>query len=261
MALLTISGDPASRYEETAQAVARLLHLELISEARLGRDAAASIVGHLATRHHLVVAAPRTEALFPPMPMVLRAAIIAGELRGSTLTRTTHSLYAFDLTRTTHSLCACAGEDFDIVLNSAHLEPAQMAEILCAAAAARGLMDQGFLADPTECTPSKPLAFGHPSEEVFANLLDFYRIRWEYEPRSFPLQWDKGGRVIEAFTPDFYLPDVDLYIELTTMKQALVTRKNRKIRMLKTVYPHINVQVLYQKDIQDLIFKYGVKAS
>jgi hypothetical protein len=249
MALLTISGDPASRYEETAQAVARLLHFELISEARLGRDAADAIVGRLATRHHLVVAAPRTEALFPPMPMILRAAIIAGEPRGSTLTRTTHSL------------CAFAGEDFDIVLNSAHLETAQMAEILCAAAAARGLMDQGFLADPTESALSKSIAFGHPSEEVFANLLDFYRIRWEYEPRSFPLQWDKGGRVIEAFTPDFYLPDVDLYIELTTMKQALVTRKNRKIRMLKAVYPHINVQVLYQRDIQDLILKYGVQAS
>jgi hypothetical protein len=238
MALLTISGDPASRYEETAQAVARLLHFELISEARLGRDAAAAIVGRLAARHHLVVAAPRTEALFAPLPMVLRAAIIAGELRGS-----------------------IAGEDFDIVLNSAHLDPAQMAEILCAAAAARGLTEQGFLADPAESALSKCVAFGHPSEEVFANLLDFYRIRWEYEPRSFPLQWDKGGRVIEAFTPDFYLPDVDLYIELTTMKQALVTRKNRKIRMLKAVYPHINVQVLYQRDIQDLIVKYGVQAS
>jgi hypothetical protein len=249
MALLTISGDPASRYEETAQAVARLLHFELISEARLGRDAAAAIVGRLATRHHLVVAAPRTEALFAPMPMVLRAAIIAGELHGTTLTRTTHSL------------CAFAGEDFDIVLNSVRFDPAQMAEVLCAAAAARGLTDQGFLADASESALSKPIAFGHPSEEVFANLLDFYRIRWEYEPRSFPLQWDKGGRVTEAFTPDFYLPDVDLYIELTTMKQALVTRKNRKIRMLKAVYPHINVQVLYQKDIQDLIFKYGVQAS
>jgi hypothetical protein len=238
MALLTISGDPASRYEETAQAVARLLHFELISEARLGRDAAAAIVGRLAARHHLVVAAPRTEALFAPLPMVLRAAIIAGESRG-----------------------AIPGEDFDIILNSARLDPAQMAEILCTAAATRGLTEQGFLADPTESALSKSIAFGHPSEEVFANLLDFYRIRWEYEPRSFPLQWDKGGRVVEAFTPDFYLPDVDLYIELTTMKQALVTRKNRKIRMLKTVYPHINVQVLYQRDIQDLIVKYGVQAS
>ena len=105
----------------------------------------------------------------------------------------------------------------------------------------------------------KRAAFNHPSEEVFANLLDFYRIAWEYEPRSFPLQWDKDGRVTEAFTPDFYLPEFDLYLELTAMKQALVTRKNRKIKMLRAVYPHINIQVFYQKDLQDLVFKYGLK--
>ncbi|HYK62922.1 MAG TPA: hypothetical protein VEV85_26025, partial [Bryobacteraceae bacterium] len=105
----------------------------------------------------------------------------------------------------------------------------------------------------------KPVTFGHPSEEVFANLLDFYRIQWEYEPRSFALQWDKDGNVIEAFTPDFYLPDLDLYVELTTMKQALVTPKNRKIKLLRAVYPHINIQVFYQKDFQDLIFKYGLR--
>lgn len=99
--------------------------------------------------------------------------------------------------------------------------------------------------------------FGHPTEEIFARLLDFYRIEWQYEPKSFPLQWDKDGRVIEAFTPDFYLPESDLYIELTTMKQALVTRKNRKIRLLRTIYPHVNIQVFYQKDVQDLILKYG----
>ena len=68
-------------------------------------------------------------------------------------------------------------------------------------------------------------SFGHPSEEMFANLLDFYRIQWEYEPRSFPLQWDKDGDVTEAFTPDFYLPELDLYVELTTMKQSLVTQE------------------------------------
>ena len=100
--------------------------------------------------------------------------------------------------------------------------------------------------------------FGHPSEEVFANLLDFYRIAWEYEPRSFPLQWDKDGKVLEAFTPDFYLPEFDLYVELTTMKQANVTRKNRKIRLLRAIYPHVNIQVFYQKDVQDLVIKYGL---
>jgi hypoxanthine phosphoribosyltransferase len=100
--------------------------------------------------------------------------------------------------------------------------------------------------------------FGHPSEQVFANLLDFYGIAWDYEPRSFPLQWDKDGKVAEAFTPDFYLPEFNLYVELTTMKQANVTRKNRKIRLLRAIYPHVNIQVFYQKDVQDLVTKYGL---
>ena len=104
----------------------------------------------------------------------------------------------------------------------------------------------------------KRAEFGHPSEQLFANLLDFYRIEWEYEPRSFPLQWDKDGKVTEAFTPDFYLPESDLYLELTTMKQALVTRKNRKVKLLRAIYPHINIQIFYQKDLQDLVFKYGL---
>ena len=93
---------------------------------------------------------------------------------------------------------------------------------------------------------------------MFANLLDFYRIAWEYEPRSFPVQWDKDGNVLEAFTPDFYLPEFDLYVELTTMKQSLVTRKNRKVKLLRAIYPHLNIQVFYQKDFENLIFKYGL---
>jgi hypoxanthine phosphoribosyltransferase len=101
-------------------------------------------------------------------------------------------------------------------------------------------------------------SFAHPSEEIFANLLDFYRIPWEYEPRSFPIQWDRDGKVSEAFTPDFYLPEFDLYVELTTMKQSLVTKKNRKVKLLKELYPHINIQVFYQKDFENLIFKYGL---
>ncbi len=114
-----------------------------------------------------------------------------------------------------------------------------------------------FGIDPPGEIPAGRPEFSHPSEETFAKLLDFYRIPWAYEPRSFPLQWDKDGRVIEAFTPDFYLPEFDVYVELTTMKQALVTKKNHKIKLLRAIYPHINIQVYYQKDIQDLILKYG----
>jgi hypothetical protein len=102
-------------------------------------------------------------------------------------------------------------------------------------------------------------AFGHPSEEVFARLLDSNGIQWEYEPRSFALQWDRNGNVTEAFTPDFFLPQMDLYIEITTMKQSLVTRKNRKVKLLRAIYPHINLQVYYKKDFLDLLLKHGIQ--
>ncbi|MGH7762877.1 MAG: hypoxanthine phosphoribosyltransferase [Candidatus Dormibacteraceae bacterium] len=98
--------------------------------------------------------------------------------------------------------------------------------------------------------------FAHPSEQEFARFLDYYRIRWVYEPMSFPIAWD-GSRVSEMFTPDFYLPEHDLYVELTTMKQSLVTPKNRKLRMVRELYPELNVQLLYRKDYQQLLAKAG----
>jgi cytidylate kinase len=168
--------------------------------------------------------------------------------------------------------------DFDLVLNAQKLSPAEMMALLEAAARSQGLLDLGPLAAATVAEvqfrvrlqlarfgivpPNRPnlerKEFGHPSEQVFANLLDFYGIAWDYEPRSFPLQWDRDGKVSEAFTPDFYLPEFDLYVELTTMKQANVTKKNRKIRLLRSIYPHVNIQIFYQKDVQDLVMKYGL---
>ncbi len=96
----------------------------------------------------------------------------------------------------------------------------------------------------------------HPSEREFAKLLDFYNIKYLYEPRSFPLRWD-GHRVVEMFSPDFYLPAQDQYFELTTMKQTLVTQKNRKLRHLRELYPEVNIQLLYRRDIMRLLAKYG----
>ncbi len=98
--------------------------------------------------------------------------------------------------------------------------------------------------------------FAHPSEKEFASLLDFYRIEWVYEPRSFPLNWE-GEKVTEMFTPDFYLPGPDLYVELTTMKQSLVTEKNRKLRYLRKIYPEVKITLLYKKDFDRLLAKYG----
>lgn len=175
--------------------------------------------------------------------------------------------------------------DFDLVLNARRLGPSEMVDLLEAAVKSQGLLDSGplpaaaaaeiqfrvrlqlarfgIVAPKSPSVNNKELGresrdFGHPSEQVFANLLDFYGIAWDYEPRSFPLQWDKDGKVSEAFTPDFYLPEFNLYVELTTMKQANVTRKNRKIRLLRAIYPHVNIQIFYQKDVQDLVTKYGL---
>ncbi len=99
--------------------------------------------------------------------------------------------------------------------------------------------------------------FVHPAEDEFAAFLDFYRIRYQYEPVSFPLRWHPDGRVAEMFTPDFYLPDQDLYVELTTMKQAHVTRKNRKMRRLRELHPDINIVLIYRKDYHEILSRFG----
>ena len=92
-------------------------------------------------------------------------------------------------------------------------------------------------------------------------MLDFYEIRWEYEPHSFPVQWDRSGRPTKMFTPDFYLPDADTYLEITTMSQKLVTRKNRKVRQLREYYPGINIKILYQRDYLHMVTKYGLDSG
>src|SRR2546430_11704641 len=91
--------------------------------------------------------------------------------------------------------------------------------------------DGGAGSEPAGPRPARGTAdsFAHPSEREFARILDFYRVRWQYEPRSFVLR-ENGGRVGEMFTPDFYLPDLDLYVELTTLRQRLGTRQNRQLR-------------------------------
>ena len=316
MALLTLSGELASQFEEAGHGAAQLLGFDLVTEAKLSqllteefgeteiagrawRPAVASILARLATEHHLVAAIPGAESLFDGLPfpasILLRARVIAPLARrigNLMLERRLERDQARALladgdgearrqNKSRFGRSAPHMDAFDVILNAARMDPEQMAEVLRSTAAARGIATQGLLPAGAEAeiqfhtrlhlarhgiVPAgrahlKRAAFGHPSEALFANLLDFYRIQWDYEPRSFPLQWDKDGNVTEAFTPDFYLPEFDLYVELTTMKQALVTRKNHKVKLLRAVYPHVNIQVFYQKDFQDLVFKYGLRMS
>ena len=106
---------------------------------------------------------------------------------------------------------------------------------------------------PTDAVP-KP--FAHPAEYEFARILDFYGIEWQYEPRSFPLR-RANGHVVEAFTPDFYLPDLNMYVEVTTLKTGLTAEKNRKMRLLKQLYPEVNIKLLKKRDYLRLLAKYG----
>jgi hypoxanthine phosphoribosyltransferase len=108
--------------------------------------------------------------------------------------------------------------------------------------------------------PNPPKGFAHPAEAKFARLLDFYRIPWEHEPTTFPLSIDDEGNIHEALTPDFYLPNQDLYIELTTKRQSQITEKNRKIRLLRQLYPDVNIKLLKRKDMRILLIKYGFDA-
>src|SRR5262249_35410987 len=179
---------------------------------------------------------------------------------------------------------------YDLVLNIDHFSTEIAVQIIVKAAQAKGIeatavelpaqlrqeilttkLDVAQMADTDESHASAaggtepengPLAklpeFAQPSEREFARVMDFYRIRWQYEPKTFPIEWDDSHHVVKAFTPDFYLPDLDLFIELTTMKQSLVTKKNRKVRLLRELYPDVNIKILYERDYKNLIWKYGL---
>ena len=107
--------------------------------------------------------------------------------------------------------------------------------------------------------PHDEVNFAHNSERQFAKLLDFYQIDWMYEPTTFDIEWDREGRPTQRFSPDFYLPQFDTYIEITTLNQKLVTKKNRKVRRLTALYPDVRCKILYQRDYLNLLIKYGLE--
>ena len=112
--------------------------------------------------------------------------------------------------------------------------------------------------DPGYRTPATEVEFAHNSERQFALLLDFYDVEWQYEPDSFAIEYDGNGEPTKYFAPDFYLPEEDCYIEITTMNQKLVTRKNAKLRKLAEHHPEVECRILYLRDYLHLVLKYGL---
>ena len=99
--------------------------------------------------------------------------------------------------------------------------------------------------------------FAHASEAEMARILDFYGVRWQYEPTTFPILWNLDGDVVESFAPDFYLPELGVFLEMTTLKQRLVRKKNRKLRRLRELYPDIRIKLFYARDFRAMMLKYG----
>jgi len=267
--------------------------------ARGYSDVVTSMLARLAVEHHLVFCGSGGQHLFGNFPEVVRVALVArpavraGLLmldRGLDHPAAVAALRELEREhaawlRPRFRKSSLAAAQFDLTLNTERWDASRLSEAVVAAARVFRIDQAPLLSSTAERqvqfevrlrlarlgVPGAPSGsgavalaarqFAHPSEEIFANLLDFYRITWEYEPRSFPLQWDEQGKAVESFTPDFYIREFDLYVELTTMKQSLVTRKNRKIKRLRELYPEINVQVFYQKDFENLIFKYGLEKT
>lgn len=67
-----------------------------------------------------------------------------------------------------------------------------------------------------------------------ARLYTFLTVKWEYAPRTF----DIGD---QRYTPDFYLPETDTYIEVKNFWGAYSRKRDGKFR--KT-YPHIRLEVI-----------------
>jgi hypothetical protein len=282
----------------TESTLARIIDEDFGIDGKLPEKAwrfvADSVLARLAAQHHVLAVFPNATFALRQYPDALRARIVGSRSYRAGALMLEHRLERPAATKRLERLDAEANrirrarfgratvpsEFVDIVLNGESLEPEAMADLLVAAARNRRLPQLGLMPATTEkqlqfqfrlklashrIRPPASVAlkngtFAHPSEEIFASLLDFYRISWEYEPRSFALDWDDDGVVKESFTPDFYLPEFGLYVELTTMKQAHVTKKNRKVRLLKHHHPGVRIQIFYQKDFQNLIFKYGLGA-
>ena len=166
------------------------------------------------------------------------------------------TLFGLDLNEPSH---------YHLMLNTASLSVDECVAAIVALKDQRELrqrIEQETLAENGGvCNVSDAPIMKNQSEAEFARILDMYHIDWIYEPKTFPVEWDAGGHVISAFSPDFYLPKFDTYIELTTMNQKYVTAKNKKVKRLKELYPGINIKLVYKKDFSSLVERFRLNTT
>jgi len=74
--------------------------------------------------------------------------------------------------------------------------------------------------------------FRSATEANYARYLNLAKIKWEFEPRTFYFEGVRRGNV--SYTPDFYLPNEDRWIEI---KGWLDGPSKTKLKRFKKYYP------------------------
>jgi hypothetical protein len=92
--------------------------------------------------------------------------------------------------------------------------------------------------------------FVTPEEERFERMLRKHSIPWEYESHLITFALDPKIGVADAgFNPDFYLPEWDIYVELTGGGAASMRKKRSKIRRAVDLYPYLRIRLLDEGDV------------
>jgi len=147
---------------------------------------------------------------------------------------------------------------YHVTINTDHMSIEEAVELIIFGARNRDLFALSNTG-PSVQLPDTAVVFKNQSEEEFAKILDMHHIDWEYEPRTFPIKWDTEGNVTQAFSPDFYLPRFNTYIELTTMNQRYVAEKKKKVQLLKKLYPGTNINIVFKNDFHTLAKRFGLE--
>ena len=111
---------------------------------------------------------------------------------------------------------------------------------------------------PAATGASETPRFAHPVERALSGVLDELGVRWRYEPHTFVLGRHPSGSVSAAFTPDFYLPDLDLYLECSVARTGLLRRKRRKIEATQRRYGVV-VHLVRRSDFETLVRRWSLR--
>ncbi len=158
--------------------------------------------------------------------------------------------------RTVYGKDITSPEQFDLILNTDRLSVDECVDSIIELARKHDIRVKLAASNENSGTidhQTRSTNFKNETEEEFARILSMYNIEWIYEPKTFPVEWDAEGNVTMAISPDFYLPRFNLYLELTTMDQRYVTKKNKKMRLVRELYPGTNIRIVYKKDFNELV--------